>query len=197
MDHYFTNVENTKSNEKEFQVEVLDSQFKFITDVGVFSKGELDDASRLLIETFNSLNASGSILDVGCGYGAIGIPLASKRPDVEVHMIDVNLRAIELAKRNATTNHVNNVKVYESYCYEHVKQKFSHVISNPPIRAGKKVVHQIISESIDHLEDNGTLTIVIGKQHGAASAMKKMEEVFGNTRRIERKKGFWILQSVK
>lgn len=196
MEHYFTNDENTKSNEKEFQVEVLGSQFKFITDVGVFSKGELDDASRLLIETFGALSASGTVLDVGCGYGAIGVTLASIRPD-DVHMIDVNLRAIELAKRNATLNNVNNVKVYESFCYDNVKQKFSHIISNPPIRAGKKVVHQIIAESIDSLEDTGTLTIVIGKQHGAASAGKKMEEVFGNVERIERKKGFWVLQSVK
>jgi 16S rRNA (guanine1207-N2)-methyltransferase len=196
MEHYFTNDENAKSNEKEFQVEVLDNKFKFITDTGVFSKGELDEASRLLIETFDALGTSGTLLDVGCGYGAIGVTLASNRPD-DVHMIDVNLRAIELAKRNAELNHVNNVKVYESFCYDRVKQKFSHIISNPPIRAGKKVVHQIIAESIDYLEDNGTLTIVIGKQHGAASAEKKMQEIFGNANRIERKKGFWVLQSVK
>jgi 16S rRNA (guanine1207-N2)-methyltransferase len=196
MEHYFTNDGNTKSNEEEFQVEALGSKFKFITDIGVFSKGELDEASRLLIETFDSLSTSGTILDVGCGYGAIGIILASKRPD-DVHMIDVNLRAIDLAKRNAVLNNVNNVTVYESFCYDNVGQKFSHVISNPPIRAGKTIVHQIIAESIGYLEDNGTFTIVIGKQHGAASAGKKMEEVFGNVERIGRKKGFWILQSVK
>lgn len=197
MKHYFTNNEDSKSNEKAFQVEILGSQFKFITDIGVFSKGELDEASRLLIETIDAFNTPGTILDVGCGYGAIGVTLGARQPDDEVHMIDVNRRAVELAKRNAMINQVDNVKVYESFCYNNVTQTFKHVISNPPIRAGKKVVHQIIAESIDHLEEGGTLTIVIGKQHGAASAMKKMEEVFGNARRVERKKGFWVLQSVK
>lgn len=197
MEHYFTNNEQAKSDEKEFQVEVLGQKFKFITDIGVFSKGELDFASRLLIETFDSLGLTGSLLDVGCGYGAVGIVLASRRLESEVHMIDVNLRAMDLAKRNATLNQVENVVVYESDCYEAVNQKFSHIVSNPPIRAGKKVVHQILEESIDHLEEGGTLTIVIGKQHGAASAEKKMLEVFGNVEMIERKKGFWILHSVK
>jgi len=197
MEHYFTNVENEKSNEKEFQVEVFDKSFKFITDIGVFSKGELDVASRLLIETFDSLNLPGDILDVGCGYGAIGIILAAGRSEVEVHMIDVNLRALDLSKRNAKKNQVDNVKIYESDCYKSVNQKFLNIISNPPIRAGKKVVHQILEEAIDYLEENGTLTIVIGKQHGAASSEKKMLEIFGNVEKVARKKGFWILQSVK
>ena len=197
MEHYFTNNEYAKSDEKEFQVEVLGKKFKFITDIGVFSKGELDDASRLLIETFDSLGLPGNVLDVGCGYGAIGISLAAHRPDDQVHMVDVNLRAICLAKRNAELAGISNVHIYESDCYQNVDTKFAHIVSNPPIRAGKKVVHQILEEAPHYLEDEGTLTIVIGKQHGAASAQKKMFEVFGNASRLERKKGFWVLQSYK
>lgn len=197
VNHYFTNNENEKSDEKEFQVAILGETFKFMTDMGVFSKGELDDASRLLIETWHGLNVAGDILDVGCGYGAMGIILAKMRPNDVVHMIDVNLRAIHLAKKNAQLNGVENVQVYESHCYDGVNRKFAHIISNPPIRAGKKVVHQILAEAADYLEKEGTLTIVIGKQHGAASAQKKMAEVFGNVERLERKKGFWILQSIK
>ena len=197
MEHYFTNDENTKSNEKEFQVEVLGKKFKFITDIGVFSKDELDDASRLLIETFDALDLLGDVLDVGCGYGAIGVALASNRPDSQIHMVDVNLRAIDLAKRNAELNNINNIHVYESNCYENINKKFANIVSNPPIRAGKKVVHQILEEASLYLEDGGSLTIVIGKQHGAESAQKKMREVFGNVARIKRKKGFWILQSIK
>lgn len=197
MEHYFTNNKNIRSNEKNFQVEVLGRKFKFITDIGVFSKNELDDASRLLIETFNSLDLFGDVLDVGCGYGAIGIILAANRPNDNVHMVDVNLRAIDLAKRNARLNNINNINAYESNCYQNVDTKFANIVSNPPIRAGKAVVHQILEEAFDYLEDDGTLTIVIGKQHGALTAQKKMLEIFGNAHRIERKKGFWILQSVK
>jgi len=197
MKHYFTNDENIKSDEKEFQVEILDKKFRFITDIGVFSKGELDDASRLLIETFDSLALPGDILDVGCGYGAIGVSLASNRPSDQIHMIDVNLRAIDLAKRNAELNGIHNIHVYESNCYQNVDTKFANIVSNPPIRAGKKVVHQILEEAFNYLEEGGTLTIVIGKQHGAASSEKKMFEVFGNVERPRRKKGFWILHSVK
>ena len=195
--HYFTNDEQAQSNEKTFKVNVVGKNFDFITDIGVFSKGELDDASRFLIETVDTLKLQGSILDVGCGYGAIGVVLAKLNPENMIHMIDVNLRAIDLAKRNAQKNGVSNVTVYESHCYESVTGTFSHIISNPPIRAGKKVVHEILEKSIEHLDIDGTLTIVIGKQHGAPSAMKKMEDVFGNCERLERKKGFWILRSVK
>lgn len=197
--HYFINDENAKSDEKEFQVNILGKTFKFITDNGVFSKGKLDEASRMLIETFDALAlpGDGDILDVGCGYGAIGIALAANRQSADVHMVDVNLRAINLAKRNVKLNHIENIHVYESYCYESVKTKFAHIVSNPPIRAGKKVVQQIIAESTDYLLDNGSLTIVIGKHHGAASAQKKMEEVFGNAHKINRRKGFWIIQSFK
>lgn len=197
MEHYFTNDENLKSNEKEFQVEVLGKKFKFITDIGVFSKGELDDASRLLIETFDLLARPGDILDVGCGYGAIGIILASNRPNDQVHMVDVNIRATRLAKRNAQLNGISNVQAYDSDCYQLVDKKFVNIVSNPPIRAGKKIVHQILEDAPHYLEDGGALTIVIGKQHGAASAQKKMIEVFGNVERLNRKKGFWILQSIK
>ena len=197
MEHYFTNDGNEKSNEKEFQVEILGKKFKFITDIGVFSKGELDYASRLLIETFAEQALSGDILDVGCGYGAIGIVLAASRPSNSVHMVDVNLRAVRLAQLNAELNGISNIYAYESDCYQNVDRKFSNIVCNPPIRAGKKVVHQILEEAFEYLEDEGILMIVIGKQHGAASAQKKMLEVFGNASRVCRSKEFWVLLSKK
>ena len=198
MSHYFTNDENQKSNEKEFQTEILGKKFKFMTDIGVFSKGELDDASRFLIETVAPVLPKGDVLDVGCGYGAIGIGLASSSPESLIHMVDINLRATGLASRNAELNNIKNVLVYESNLYQNVEKKdFTSIISNPPIRAGKKVVHEILENAPTYLALGGTLTIVIGKQHGAASAEKKMEDVFGNVERLDRKKGFWILQSRK
>ena len=198
MSHYFTNDENQKSNEKEFQTEILGKKFKFMTDIGVFSKGELDDASRFLIETVAPVLPKGDVLDVGCGYGAIGVSLASSSPESTIHMVDINLRATGLASRNAELNNIKNVLVYESNIYQNVKKRdFTSIISNPPIRAGKKVVHEILENAPTYLATGGTLTIVIGKQHGAASAEKKLEEVFGNVERLDRKKGFWVLQSRK
>lgn len=197
MSHYFINDESINSNEQMFQVEILNKNFKFLTDNGVFSKNELDDATRLLIKTIAPIGFSGNILDVGCGYGGLGLPIATFVENSKIHMVDVNLRALELTKRNAKLNNITNVEIYESDCYEGVTTSFDHVISNPPIRAGKKVVHKILEESFNVLKAGGTLTIVIGKQHGAASAQKRMQEVFGNAEMIERKKGFWILQSVK
>ena len=197
MSHYFTNKPEVKSNEKEFQVEILNKKYRFFTDHGVFSKGELDFASHLLITTWHKLNAVGSLLDVGCGYGALGIVLADLNRQLTVDMVDINERATTLAKKNVSLNKLDNVVVYESNLYEAVEKKFNHIISNPPIRAGKQVVHKILADAHNYLLPGGTLTVVMGKQHGAESAKKKLFEVFGNVELLERKKGFWILHSVK
>ncbi len=114
-----------------------------------------------------------------------------------VEMVDVNNRALELAKKNAVNNDVNNVNIHESSCYENVNGQFASIISNPPIRAGKEVVHTILADAHNLLVPGGELWIVIQKKQGAPSAMKKMEEVFGNCEVIERTKGYYILMSKK
>ena len=195
--HYFTNNIDGKSDEFEFSEVILGEKFRFVSDIGVFSKGELDIGSRLLIESFDESEVSGDVLDVGCGYGPIGLSLARLLPDSVVHMVDVNLRALGLTKKGAELNGVSNVRVYESFCYDGVDGKFGAILSNPPIRAGKKIVHQIIEQSIDYLEDNGSFWVVIGKKQGAPSAQAKMMDVYGNCELVVRKKGFWILKSRK
>lgn len=114
-------------------------------------------------------------------------------------MVDVNERALELSRRNAQDNGIENVDIYASSIYENVSpdKYFSAVVTNPPIRAGKQVVHQMLSESYDYLEKQGTLTVVIQRKQGAPSAQKKMLEVFGNAEVIARDKGYWIIQSIK
>ena len=111
-------------------------------------------------------------------------------------MIDINSRAIDLAKQNAERNQVD-ANIFQSNIYESVTGKFDYVISNPPIRAGKKVVHQVIEEAYDHLNQGGTLTIVIQKKQGAPSAKAKMEDVFGNAEVVKKDKGYYILRSEK
>ena len=171
--------------------------FHFYTDAGVFSKTAVDFGTQLLLETldFNS-ETKGRLLDVGCGYGPMGLAYA-KTTGYNVMMVDINQRAVALAQKNAQLNQINNVEIMQSNLYEQVSGQFVGIISNPPIRAGKKVVHQILSESIQYLQPKGTLTIVIQKKQGASSAKEKMNSIFGNVTILAKKKGYYILQSVK
>ena len=198
--HYYTKNPETESKEASWTFPLRGREFRFISDSGVFSKKTVDFGSRLLIETFRlNEEVAGDILDVGCGYGPMGLALAHAYPARLVEMVDVNERALSLARRNAEANNIRNVKVYESNTYDQVPQErqFAAIVSNPPIRAGKQVVHCILSEAHTHLLLGGTLTVVIQKKQGAPSAEQKMLDVFGNVEIIARDKGYWIIQSVK
>ena len=198
--HYYTKNPETESKEASWTFPLRGREFRFISDSGVFSKKTVDFGSRLLIETFRlNEEVAGDILDVGCGYGPMGLALAYAYPARLVEMVDVNERAMSLARRNAEANNIRNVKVYESNTYDQVPQErqFAAIVSNPPIRAGKQVVHCILSEAHTHLLLGGTLTVVIQKKQGAPSAEQKMLDVFGNVAVIARAKGYWIIQSVK
>ncbi|MGL4372804.1 MAG: class I SAM-dependent methyltransferase [Turicibacter sp.] len=194
--HYYTNNVNARSDEKCFDYVLKGHKIRFTTDVGVFSKSEVDFGSRLLIENFVEPELDGNILDVGCGYGPMGLSLAKSYKNRIVHMVDVNNRALELAKKNGMNNGIGNVKIYESSCYEQVQDKFAAIVSNPPIRAGKKIVHTILEDAKKHLVENGELWIVIQKKQGAPSAQEKMEQVFGNCEMVKRDKGYYILKSI-
>ncbi len=178
----------------ELKVTLLGQSFTFLTDSGVFSKKMVDYGSQVLLNTLD-FEKGKTLLDLGCGYGPLGISLA-KVQDVKPTMVDINNRAIDLAKQNAQKNGVE-ADIFQSDIYEKVNGIFDYIISNPPIRAGKQVVHTIISESINYLKVGGNLTIVIQKKQGAPSAKAKMEEVFGNVEILKRDKGYYILRSEK
>lgn len=196
--HYFSEQPEIAHDRHQWLFELVGRNFKFITDTNVFSKKTVDYGSRVLIEHFDDTSLpAGAILDVGCGYGPIGLALAVKT-NREVHMIDVNQRALDLAKENAKLNQISGVTIYQSNIYESVMKKdFSAVVSNPPIRAGKEVVHAIISEAYDHLKSGGSLTIVIQKKQGAPSAQKKMTDIFGAATIVAKDKGYYIIVSEK
>ncbi|WP_423188293.1 class I SAM-dependent methyltransferase [Alkalibacterium sp. f15] len=198
-DHYYTSKPSAKENEKSFEVDLKGIKLKLYTDSGVFSKDRVDFGSQVLIEAIDpAVFPNEKVLDMGCGYGPVGLSLAKAYPELTVQMVDVNERAINLARKNAEKNKIENVDIYLSSIYEQVKeQAFGAVISNPPIRAGKKVVHQIISDAYEHLADKGVLIIVIQKKQGAPSANQRMIDVFGNVERIGLVKGYWVLQSIK
>lgn len=178
----------------ELKVTLLGQSFTFLTDSGVFSKKMVDYGSQVLLNTLD-FEKGKTLLDLGCGYGPLGISLA-KVQGVKPTMVDINNRAIDLAKRNAQKNGVE-ADIFQSNIYEKVNGTFDYIISNPPIRAGKQVVHTIISESINYLKVGGNLTIVIQKKQGAPSAKAKMEEVFGNVEILKRDKGYYVLRSEK
>jgi 16S rRNA (guanine1207-N2)-methyltransferase len=196
--HYYSHQPNVESNPQFVDFQLRGHSFRFKTDQGVFSKKEVDFGSRVLIESFIAPRAEGPFLDVGCGYGPIGLSIAKTEKNHIVHMIDVNERALALAKENANFNNVKNVEVYYSEVFSKVKEnRFAAIITNPPIRAGKEVVHSILADSYNYLGESGEIWVVIQKKQGAPSAMDKLETVFGNVEIVARKKGYYILRSIK
>ena len=191
MGHYFTN-EKLPSDIKKTECFVLGNKFIFLTDNGVFSKDGLDFGSRLLLETIPLEEVGGKILDMGCGYGVFGIIL-SKLTSSYVDMVDVNLRAMHLAERNAKLNGVSNVNIFESNVYENVSGKYSTIVTNPPIRAGKKVVYDILMNAKDYLDENGKLFLVIRKEQGAKSLIVDLKKIY-TVEVLEKSKGFYILK---
>lgn len=189
MGHYFIN-EDLEHNKKIIKVIVKNEDFSFITDNGVFSKKGLDFGTRTLLENLDYENINGKILDFGCGYGSIGI-IVSKFTGLEVDMLDINKRSIELAKENSKLNKVKT-NIFESNIYENVQDKYDYIISNPPIRVGNEILYKILFEAKDHLNDNGKLIIVVNKDQGAKSLMEKLKK-FYNVNLIAKNKGFFVI----
>lgn len=196
-EHYFSNRPQAEHDEREFTFDLRGRTFRFVTDAGVFSRDRVDFGSVLLIETME-FSPDARVLDVGCGYGPIGLTAAFLAPSGHVTMIDVNERAVSLAKRNAERNGISNVTILVSDLYEQVRGQTFHVIlTNPPIRAGKDTVHRIFTEGYDLLADGGELWVVIQKKQGAPSALKKLQEVYREVEEVERKKGYSIFRAKK
>ena len=198
MDHYFTDNRHLRENRKEISFRFWCFNYTFITDNGVFSKDGVDFGTRVMLDTLCKQNELGThILDVGCGYGPIGITLKKIYPDKQFEMVDVNPRAVSLAQDNAEKNEVD-VTIYESYVYDSVNgNTFTDIITNPPIRAGKVVIYKIFEEAYEHLAEGGNLWVVIRKQQGAPSAQQKIKEVFGNCEIVHKEKGYFILKAKK
>lgn len=197
-EHYYTRNPVTESDPVYWDTYLRNQPFRFKADQGVFSKKSVDFGSRLLIDTIEIPDQLGPLLDVGCGYGPIGLAMAKEFPDRPVHMVDVNLRALDLAKTNAVINNIDNVLIYESDGFEAVKEKeFIAIFTNPPIRAGKKVVYRIFEDSYHHLRMGGELWVVIQKKQGAPSAKVKLEEIFEEVEIVTKKKGYYIFKAKK
>ena len=196
-EHYFTNNPDVPHDETEFTFELRGHHLRFITDAGVFSRERVDFGSVLLIENME-VAPDARVLDVGCGYGPIGLTAAKLAARGKVTMIDVNERAVSLARRNAALNGVTNVEVLVSDVYAAVDGRtFDTILTNPPIRAGKEVVHRIFTDGRDLLKEGGELWVVIQKKQGAPSAQKKLEETYREVEVVDKSKGYYIFRAVK
>lgn len=189
MGHYFTN-ENLESKIVKFNVGFNGYMFSFNTDNGVFSKAELDFGTYLLIKNILKKNIKGSILDLGCGYGPIGI-IVGKIFNVDTTMVDVNRRAIHLTKMNSKENKFN-VNALVSDGFELLDEKYDYIFSNPPIRVGKEKLYELLINSKDHLKEDGEMIIVVREKQGAKSLMRDMEKYY-KVELIDKEKGFFII----
>ena len=191
---YFEDNRDLAHDRQEIRVNLVGETLHFATDSGVFSKSQIDYGSRVLIENFAPTGKT--LLDVGSGYGVIGLTLA-KKYNLSATLVDVNARALELSAENSEKNNLSAEVLLSDGYAALAGRKFDNVVSNPPIRAGKEVVHHILSGAAEHLSADGLLWIVIQKKQGAPSAQKKMQEVFGNCEIVARDKGYYILRSRK
>lgn len=195
MAHYFTDNSNLKSEEITIKCSCFNKDYTFISDNGVFSKDHLDFGSLLLIEEFKNPDIDGLLLDLGCGIGVIGITLA-KEYNRRIIFSDINPRAISLTEKNAKNYGID----YETYLTDgiaNIDKKFACILTNPPIRAGKKVIYNFFTEAYEKLEISGELWFVMRRNHGVESAIKKIEELFKNYEVVKRKNGFWIVRAIK
>ena len=194
-DHYYSAMPESAHDIRNITVSCLSHTLAFETDAGVFSKDDLDVGSRLLIETAPKL--TGRILDLGCGWGPVGAFLAKANPDAAIVLSDINERAASLAKGNLARNGISNAEVVVSDAFSALTGSFDTILTNPPIRTGKQNIYSMFDTAKDFLKEGGSLLIVIRKQQGAPSAVKHLQEVYGNAEVLAKDKGFWIVRSVK
>lgn len=195
MSQYFDNVD-LKSNIEKYKTRIFDKEFCFNTDNGVFSKSKLDFGTRCLLENLPLEEIKGEILEVGCGYGVIPIILTRIVDKIEsFDAVDVNKRALHLAEMNKKENFAPKVNFFLSDCYKNINKKYDVIISNPPIRAGKNIVYEIVMNARNYLKEYGKLFIVINKDQGAKSLYKDLEKVY-KCELINKKKGFWIIKCI-
>lgn len=198
-EHYYSNKPQTDSKPRQWKFTLLGNTFMFETDTGVFSKSEVDFGSRVLIDAFEMPKIAGDILDVGCGYGPIGLSIAKVNPEREVLMMDINTRAVALSQKNAQLNGIQNVRIFESDGLSAVtaETKAAAILTNPPIRAGKDTVFKFYDGAYQLLVEDGELWVVIQKKQGAPSTVSHLEGMFSEIDVVEKKKGYWIIRAKK
>ena len=198
MSHYFENDPNLASNLQKIEFTVNEIHMSLWTDNGVFSKSRVDEGSFAFLKVLLPLKLTGRILDLGCGYGTLGLTIAISSSEARVDLADINTRALALCAKNAQELGINHrVNVIESDIYENIEGPYDSIVVNPPIRAGKRVTYAMYDGAKQHLIDGGSLFIVIRKNQGGPSARDYIESLFGNIELLKKDKGYYIYQAKK
>ena len=198
MSHYFQNDPSLASNLHKISFDINEIHMSLWTDNGVFSKSRVDEGSFAFLKVLLPLKLSGRILDLGCGYGTIGLTIAISSPSARVDLADINTRALALCERNAHELGLSQrVTILQSDVYENIEGPYDSIVVNPPIRAGKRVTYAMYEGAKQRLIDGGSLFIVIRKAQGAPSASEYIESLFGNITLLKKEKGYYIYQAKK
>lgn len=192
-DHYYTVNPNSAHDEWKISATIFGNELTFTTDAGVFSRDGLDRGTEIMLESLPELE--GRILDLGCGWGPVGVSLGKKYPGLDIVMTDINQRAVDLSIRNLAVNGVTNAHVVQGDAFENVEGLFNAVITNPPIRAGKAVIYDMFDKAREYLIPGGSLYIVIRKQQGAPSALKYLSTIYDSAETIGRGSGFHVIRA--
>ena len=195
MSHYFINDNNLKHNKKIININYNNKEIKLYTDNGVFSKEHFDYGSKLLVNNFLKEEKSGRVLDLGCGYGIIGIIL-SQNKNLYIDMVDINNNAVNLTSENLKLNNIENATSFVSNIYSEITNKYDYIITNPPIRAGKETIRTFLFDAQNHISENGEIWFVMRKDHGVKSMMKELEKDY-KIEVVDKDKGFYIVKLKK
>lgn len=193
-EHYYSEEQKSEFNPKKIITRLRDKELEFWTGAGVFSGKKIDKGSELLANKC-TIKENWKVLDLGCGYGPIGISIAKAHPSTEVVLTDINKRAVNLSRMNKRLNKVSNISIVQGEMYDKVKGKFDTILLNPPQTAGKDVCFKMIELAKNYLNKDGLLQIVARHQKGGKSLAAKMESVFGNVKDTSKKSGYRIYVS--
>ena len=191
-EHYFVVRPKSVRKEYKFQTNLFGCHLDFFTASSIFSPRAVDLGSLTMMR-YMQLKKNGKILDLGCGYGPIGLYAAKVCPTCNVTMVDINERAVSCAKKNIRANYVENAKAKQSFAFSSLKgEMFDVILLNPPISAGLEQCYKLVEQSFEHIIEGGSLQVVAKNRKGGARISEKMEEIFGNVDVLGRKAGYWV-----
>jgi 16S rRNA (guanine1207-N2)-methyltransferase len=192
-DHYFSEEPGAASRPASIDLVLRDLHLRFDTDRGMFSPDRIDAGTQILLDTVPQPPAQGNLLDVGCGYGPIALTLATRSPKAQVFGVDVNQRALTLAKRNAAAAGLDNVR-FSLVDEIDPALRFAAIWSNPPIRIGKPALHALLIQWLSRLTPDGLAHLVVQKHLGSDSLQRWLGEQGWETTRLSSRANYRILE---